>query len=188
MQLFQLFKDRLSSLYAPEVVRVDTMTMPPSSALDSLDARIVALFSAEPQVGVLAASRRLGVARGTVQARLDRLEARGVIRSWAPQVDPAAIGYAVTAFCTLEIRQGQGHAAVTAHLRVIPEVLEAHTITGTGDLLVRVVARDNADLQRVLDAIIDDHHVLRAHTAIALAERIAYRSGPLVQATARPAL
>ena len=81
MQLFQLFKDRLSSLYAPEVVRVDTMTMPPSSALDSLDARIVALFSAEPQVGVLAASRRLGVARGTVQARLDRLEARGVIRS-----------------------------------------------------------------------------------------------------------
>ena len=94
----------------------------------------------------------------------------------------------MTTFCTLEIRQGQGHAAVTAHLRVIPEVLEAHTITGTGDLLVRVVARDNADLQRVLDAIIDDHHVLRAHTAIALAERIAYRSGPLVQATARPAL
>ncbi len=158
---------------------VDNLTM------DELDARILALFSAEPDVGVLAASRRLGVARGTVQARLDRLQTRGVVRSWAPTVDPAALGYAVTAYCTLEIRQGQGHEPVTAHLATIPEVLEAHTITGTGDLLVRVVARDNTDLQRVLDAIIDDRHVLRAHTAIALAERIPLRTGPLVQAAAR---
>jgi DNA-binding Lrp family transcriptional regulator len=158
---------------------LDNLSMP---ALDELDRRILALFSDEPAVGVLGASRRLGVARGTVQARLDRLERRGVIRSWAPQVDPAALGWAVTAFCTLEIRQGEGHAGVVAHLESIPEVLEAYTITGTGDLQVRVVARDNADLQRVLDAIIDDEHVTRAHTAIALAERIAWRTGPLVAA------
>ena len=42
-------------------------------AIDALDARISELFAAEPRVGVLEASRRLGVARGTVQARLDRL-------------------------------------------------------------------------------------------------------------------
>ncbi len=150
--------------------------------LDNLDRRLLALYAAEPDVGVLGASRRLGVARGTVQARLDRLERGGVIRSWAPQVDPVALGYAVTAFCTLEIRQGEGHGPVTAHLAAIPEVLEAYTITGSGDLQVRVVARDNADLQRVLDAIIDDAHVTRAHTAIALAERVAYRTGPLVAA------
>lgn len=156
--------------------------MPQRTALDDLDRRVLALFTAEPGIGVLGASRRLGVARGTVQARLDRLERRGVIRSWAPQVDPAALGYTVTAFCTLEIRQGQGHEPVIGHLSAIPEVLEAYTITGTGDLQVRVVARDNADLQRVLDAIIDDTHVTRAHTAIALAERIAHRTDPLVAA------
>ena len=41
--------------------------------MDELDVRLIDLFTAEPRVGVLEASRRLGVARGTVQARLDRL-------------------------------------------------------------------------------------------------------------------
>ena len=126
---------------------LDNVPMP----LDALDARIVTLFTEQPQIGVLAASRELGVARGTVQARLDRLVSRGVIRSWAPQLDPAAMGYPVSAFCTLEIRQGRGHSPVVEHLSSIPEVLEAHTITGSGDLLIRVVARDNADLQHLGD-------------------------------------
>ena len=46
-------------------------------SMDDLDARLIELFAAEPRVGVLEASRRLGVARGTVQARLDRLAATG---------------------------------------------------------------------------------------------------------------
>lgn len=158
-----------------------TLTM----SVDELDGRLIALFTAHPQIGVLGASRELGVARGTVQSRLDRLADRGVIRSWAPQVDPAALGYPVSAFCTLEIRQGRGHSPVVDHLAAIPEVLEAHTITGSGDLLIHVVARDNTDLQRVIDAVVDDHHVIRANTAISLATRIPLRTGPLVEAAAR---
>ena len=157
---------------------VDNVTM----MIDELDGRIIALFSQQPQVGVLGASRTLGVARGTVQARLDRLQDRGVIRSWAPQIDPGAMGYPVSAFCTLEIRQGRGHSPVVDHLSRIPEVLEAHTITGSGDLFIHIVARDNADLQRVIDAVVDDEHVIRANTAISLATRIALRTMPLVGA------
>src|SRR4051812_37077904 len=119
--------------------------------LDALDARIVLLFSREPRIGVLEASRRLGVARGTVQARLDRLERAGAITSWAPQVDPAAIGFPVAAFATLEIAQAAGHGPVAEHLRTIPEVLEAHTITGGADMMVRLVARSHAALQPVID-------------------------------------
>ena len=157
---------------------LDTVSMD----LDELDGRLIALFTDHPQIGVLGASRELGVARGTVQARLDRLLARGVIRSWAPQVDPSAMGYPVSAFCTLEIRQGRGHSPVVDHLSRIPEVLEAHTITGSGDLYSHIVARDNADLQRVIDAVVDDEHVIRANTAISLATRIALRTMPLVEA------
>src|SRR5215813_14751800 len=73
--------------------------------IDRLDARLIELLAAEPRIGVLECSRRLGVARGTVQARLDRLQERGVIRGFGPEVDPAALGYQVTAFVTLEIRQ-----------------------------------------------------------------------------------
>ncbi|HYN30231.1 MAG TPA: Lrp/AsnC family transcriptional regulator [Dermatophilaceae bacterium] len=159
--------------------------MPRTGSIDPLDARLLALFTERPHIGVLGASRVLAVARGTVQARLDRLQERGVIRSFAPQVDASALGYPVTAFCTLEIRQRQGHAPVVAHLSAIPEVLEIHSVTGRGDLIIRVVARDNADLGRVIDELIDDVHVLRASTAISLVTHLEHRTGPLVEAAAR---
>ena len=155
--------------------------------LDELDARLLALLRAEPRIGVLELSRRLAVARGTAQARLDKLTARGVIRGFGPEVAPEAIGFGVTSFVTLEISQRYGHTAVAEHLADIPEVLEAYTITGTGDILCRIVARSNADLQRVIDTIVGYDGILRASTFIALAELIPYRVLPLVRsAAARP--
>ena len=150
--------------------------------LDPLDARLIALLAEEPRVGVLEASRRLRVARGTVQARLDKLLARGVIRGFGPEIAPAALGFGVMAFVTLEIRQRGGHDPVAAHLETIPEVLEAHTITGSGDLLCRIVARSNTDLQRVIDEVVAYDGIVRASTIIALAEQITYRTLPLVAA------
>ena len=73
---------------------------------------------------MLEASGACGVARGTVQARLERLQDRGVITGYGPDVDPAALGYEVTAFVTLEIRQAGGHDPVAERLAAIPEVLE----------------------------------------------------------------
>lgn len=153
--------------------------------LDDLDARLVELFAAEPRIGVLEASRRLGVARGTVQARLDRLATTGVVTGWGPDLDPAALGFPVTAFLTLEIRQ-EGHDVVATHLATIPEVLEAHTITGAGDLWVRVVARSNTDLQRVIDAALAEPAIVRSSTVIALATQVPYRALPLVRSAAGP--
>ena len=150
-----------------------------SVQLDGLDASIVRLLAAEPRIGVLELSRRLGVARGTVQARLDRLVERGVIATFAPTLDPVALGYTVTAFATLEISQGQGQA-VLAHLRSIPEVLEVHTITGPGDMLCRVVAQSNDDLQHVLDRVTEYPEIVRTSTVIALSNPVRHRVLPLV--------
>ncbi|THV28719.1 Lrp/AsnC family transcriptional regulator [Glycomyces paridis] len=155
-----------------------------SSAIDALDARLIALLEAEPRIGVLECARRLGVARGTVQARLDKLASRGVVRDFGPRVDPAPLGYPVTAFVTLELRQAVGHQRVAERLADIPEVLEAHTVTGVGDMLCRIVARTNAGLQDVIDRVLASEGVLRATTVIALAEQIPHRTLPLVRAAA----
>jgi DNA-binding Lrp family transcriptional regulator len=152
--------------------------------IDALDAGLLGLLAEQPRIGVLECSRRLGVARGTVQARLDRLQRRGVIRGFGPDIDPSALGYEVTAFVTLEIRQGRGHQTVAAHLARIPEVLELHTITGQGDLLCRIVARSNTDLQRVIDEVVADEDIHRASTLIALSAPIPYRVLPLVRHSA----
>jgi DNA-binding Lrp family transcriptional regulator len=152
--------------------------------LDELDARLLGLLDEQPRIGVLELSRRLAVARGTVQARLDKLIARGAIRGFGPEVSPEAIGFGVTSFVTLEISQRYGHTAVAAHLAEIPEVLQAHTITGAGDVMCRIVARSNADLQRVIDQIVGYDGIVRASTIIALAELIPYRTLPLVRSAA----
>ncbi len=149
-----------------------------------MDARLLTLLAEQPRIGVLECARRLGVARGTAQARLDRLQARGIVRGFGPDVDPAALGYLVTAFVTVEIRQGSGRERVTEHLARVPEVLELHTVTGQGDLLCRIVARSNADLQRVIDEMVADSDILRASTLIALSAPIPYRVLPLVRRAA----
>lgn len=152
--------------------------------MDALDGRMLDLFTQDPRIGVLEASRRLGVARGTVQARLDRLADSGVVIDWGPNLSPEALGFPVTAFLTLEIRQGAGHDAVAAHLARIPEVLEAYTITGAGDMWARVVARSNADLQRVIDQVLAAHGIERSTTVIALAGQIPHRVLPLARQAA----
>jgi DNA-binding Lrp family transcriptional regulator len=154
------------------------------SLVDPLDARVLQQFAAEPRIGVMEASRRLGVARGTVQARLDRLESSGVVRGWGPDLDAAALGYPVTAFVTLEIRQGGGHDPVGEHLAGIPEVIEAHTVTGPGDMWCRVVAKSNADLQRVLDAVVSFPGIERSATMITLATQVEPRLLPLLGSAA----
>jgi DNA-binding Lrp family transcriptional regulator len=177
----------LKLLYKTTSISELTVVSLYSMIIDQLDAALIEMLAAEPRVGILEASRRLRVARGTVQARLDRMQERGVITGYGPDIDPAAIGYEVTAFITLEIRQAGGHDPVAERLAAIPEVLELHTITGAGDMLCRVVARSNADLQRVVDAIVSTDGVVRSSTLISLATQVPYRVLPLVAAAAGPA-
>src|ERR1700748_1571895 len=106
------------------------MTTVSPGRVDHLDAALIELLAAEPRVGVLEASRRLRVARGTVQARLERLQDGGVITGYGPEVDPAALGYEVTAFVTLEIRQAGGHDPVAERLGGGPPGLAGQQTTG----------------------------------------------------------
>ena len=148
--------------------------------MDDLDRTLIDLFADDPRIGVLEASRRLGVARGTVQARLDKLERSGVVTGWGPDISPEALGFPVMAFLTLEITQGAGHEVVAEHLARIPEVLEVYTITGSGDLWCRVVSRSNSDLQRVIDSVVGFAGINRTSTVMALATQVPYRVLPLV--------
>jgi DNA-binding Lrp family transcriptional regulator len=155
----------------------------PSSELDRLDASLIATLHAHPRVGLLEISRRLGVARGTVSARLRKLQERGVVTGFGPELDPSQMGFPVLAFVSLEIAQGRLDDAV-ALLREIPEVLEAHGVTGTQDLLCRVVARDNGHLQEIINAMVGSSAVRRSTSSISMSRQIAPRIEPLVRAAA----
>ena len=117
------------------------------------------------------------------RARLDKLVQRGVITSFGPDVNVERLGYAVTSFTSLEIAQGR-LADVIEHLTAIPEVLEVHSVTGSWDLLCRIVARTNSHLQEVINRILEVQGIGRTQTVIALAPQITMRVLPLVDAAA----
>jgi DNA-binding Lrp family transcriptional regulator len=150
-----------------------------TSPIDALDARLIATLAEQPRIGLTEVARRLGVARGTVHARLDRLLERGAITGFGPELDLAALGYPILAFVSLEIAQGRLAEAVD-WLREIPEVLEAHGTTGQRDLLCRIVARDPGHLQDLIGRVLSTAAVRRSTSSIALSRQIAYRTAPLV--------
>lgn len=135
--------------------------------IDDLDVRLLSLQRRSPQLPVIELARRLGVARGTVQARLDRLHERGVIEGYGPDLSRRALGYDVLAFATLEIDQAEGDAIIEG-LASIDEVLEVHAVTGSGDLLCRIVARSNDHLHEVLDRVLSLRGIRRTQTQLAL--------------------
>lgn len=151
---------------------------------DSLDARLVRVLTEHPRIGVLGASRILGVARATVQSRLDKLIDSGVLLL-TPQLDPARFGYPVSALVSLEVQQSFPGDPAAAALQAIPEVIEIHSISGQADLLVRVVARSNEDLQRVLNQILAVDQVVRTSSSILLRTFLRARTGTIFEAAAQ---
>jgi DNA-binding Lrp family transcriptional regulator len=147
--------------------------------IDALDARLIALLRDEPRLGLMEASRRLDVARGTVQARLAKLEDRKVIRGHGPEIDPARLGYPVLAFVFLQIAQGRLTEAVSV-LQSTAEVLEATATSGPSDLLCRIVARDTEHLQEIVNRLLSNNAIRRSTSYIALSQPIPHRTAPLV--------
>ena len=85
----------------------------------------------------------------------------------------------------MEIRVSGHQVDVGDALAGVPEIIEAFSITGGGDLLTRVVARDNAHLEDVVQKLISLPGVVRTRTEIALRERVPHRLLPLVESIGR---
>lgn len=138
-----------------------------SAALDSIDRTLIREMRRQPRGSLTDLAAAVGIARGTVYSRLDRLAETGALTGFGPDLDTKAVGFPVTAFCTLEISQGTHDETVKA-LAAIPEVIEIFTVTGVGDLLCKVVARSNDDLHAVLLHITAVPSVRRSQTQLAL--------------------
>ncbi len=154
------------------------------SKFDRLDARLIAVLRENPRVGLLEVARQLGVARGTVQARLARLEASGVVTGHGPEIDPEALGYSISAIVLIELAQGRLGEAVEV-MEAMPEVLEADGVSGPQDLICRVVARDTEHLQELVNELLSTPAIRRCTSYIVLSRQVPPRTGPLVAAAGR---
>lgn len=154
--------------------------------LDETDRRILLALDADPRRPVALLAQDLGLARGTVHARLARLESDDYLRPHSSRVRPSALGRGVAASIRVELDQHQIADAIDA-LERIPEVLECFAPAGDTDLLLRVVATSPDDLYRVAEVVRLCPGILRTSTSLFLREVIPYRVSRLLAEASAPA-
>jgi Lrp/AsnC family leucine-responsive transcriptional regulator len=120
--------------------------------LDEINRRMLIELQSDGRVSLAELARRLHVSAPTVAERLQRLESDGVIRGYGAQVDPVAAGYALSAI--IRVRPGpQQLRRVAELLKELPEVVEAHRITGDDCFLLKAHVRDVGHLEELIDAL-----------------------------------
>ena len=147
--------------------------------LDQTDRRILLALSTAAKRTASAVATTLGLGRNTVQTRITRLE-NEVLDSLDRRIPAKSLGYGLLSF--VELHVDQRHLEdIAAKLEQIPEVLEAHGLTGSADILVRVAAKDAEELFRVHGQLLHIKGVNRADSALSMAELVPYRTTRLLE-------
>ncbi len=153
-------------------------------SLDRVDLELLNALADDHRATVVALADRLGLSRNTVQARMLRLERSGVFQSFERAMTPAALGLPIEAMLSVTVRQAE-LPRITVAIAEIPEVIQAHGLSGQVDLLVRVAARDTQHLFEVDARILEIDGVERTETSLVMGEVIEYRVRPLLESALR---
>ena len=138
--------------------------------IDKVDKSLIGLLQANARMPVATLARRLGLARTTVQARLERLENSGVIQGYTLRLaDPASAQIRATVLISIEPRSGP---TVLGRLKSLPEVRRVHTTTGRFDLIATIEAETTEALDETLDRIGEAKGVKSSESLIQLASKL----------------
>lgn len=118
--------------------------------IDSIDIEILKIMQQDARAPVAEIARQVGMVSSAVHARVKRLEEAGVIAGYEPRLDPAALGFGLTAFVFVASDDRPGHVETADALALLPEVQEVHHITGEDCFLLKVRVRDMEDLARLM--------------------------------------
>jgi DNA-binding Lrp family transcriptional regulator len=163
--------------------RSPAVILPTVRNYDEVDLALLRALTEDPRASFVALAERLRLSRNTVHARMSQLEAGGAFLDFDRRVDPRPLGYPLTAFVTVTVRQKE-LTRIVDDLATIPEVLQAHGLSGSADLLVQVVGRDADHLFQVDAAILAIDGVERTETALSMGELIPFRITPLMDGRA----
>jgi Lrp/AsnC family leucine-responsive transcriptional regulator len=140
--------------------------MPGADRLSTNDARILEILQRDGRRPYADLGAEVGMSGPSAHERVKKLEARGVIRGYVADVDPAAVGFGILAFSWITQAPGTAATDLTDDLAAIPEIEECHHITGEADYLIKVRARDTHDLERVLRLVQATRHVFTTETDV----------------------
>ncbi len=141
--------------------------------IDKLDREILGILMKDAKVPYTDIAKRLIVSPGTIHVRMKRMERLGIVQGATLVLDPARIGYDMTAFVGIYLVKGSAYNEVIKEVDKIPEIIEAHFTTGEYSIFAKVVCRNTGHLREVInDKLQPVNGVSRTETIISLGESI----------------
>jgi DNA-binding Lrp family transcriptional regulator len=136
--------------------------------LDRLDADIVALLVEDARRSYADLGAQVGLSASAVKRRVDRLRAAGAITGFTVQLDPGALGWTVEGYVELYCAISTAPDTIRAAIRRFPEVVEASTVSGEADAILRILAADMRHFEQVLEQIGAQPFVARTKSVLVL--------------------
>ncbi len=134
--------------------------------LDELDEKILSMIVENARVPFLEVARACNVSGAAIHQRVQKLTNLGVVKGSEYIVDPEKLGYETCAFVGLFLTSPSTFDFVVERLEKIPEVIECYYTTGQYDLLIKVVAKNNKDLLRIIHSELQPLGLARTETLI----------------------
>ena len=133
------------------------------TALDAIDRKILKYLIKNARMPFLEIARECGISGAAIHQRIRKLDESGVILGSRLIVDPKMMGFDVCAHISITLKDPQ--------LLKLPEIVEAHFITGKGNILVKLYCVDNEHLMRtIFDGILRIQGIATTETNISLQE------------------
>ncbi len=143
--------------------------MVPNSNIDNLDKQILETLMRDATIPYTDIAKQLKVSSGTVHVRMKKLTQLGIISSVNLHVNPAKVGYDITAFLGIYLEKSSMYDDVTKELQQIPEIVDCYYLTGNYSIFVKMYCRDAAHLKDVLhDKVQRINGIDRTETFISL--------------------
>ncbi|MEP3296267.1 MAG: Lrp/AsnC family transcriptional regulator [Pseudoruegeria sp.] len=120
--------------------------------MDDLDNQLLQLLTKDARTPATVLAQKLGVSRGTVQNRIDRLQHQKIINRFTVELSSGEGDTQVNAFTLIRLKADDGQVTI-ASLRRISAILDIHTLSGSFDLVAEVRASSLSNLDKVLDSI-----------------------------------
>ncbi|WP_170332328.1 Lrp/AsnC family transcriptional regulator [Ruegeria arenilitoris] len=112
--------------------------------MDQIDRKIIRALQKDGRMTVIDLAEHVGLSATPCARRLERLQRDGVITGYAAQVNAELLGFGVTIFVSVELEKQDRNAidAFEKAIRRCDEVMECYLMTGSRDILLRVVVQD----------------------------------------------
>ena len=153
-----------------------------NSQLDSLDHKILETLSLNARKPYLEIARECGVSGAAIHLRIQKLQALGVIKGAEALIEPTAVGYDTCAYIGFFLNDTSKFDEIVNKLKDIPEVVECHLTTGKYDLLIKLFAKNNNHLLKIIQSEIQTLGLARTETLISFQE-VFRRQIPITEET-----